>query len=74
MLRRRLQPSIHTRVSAICMFHSGIELTPTDGLAMIHRARLLLNPHATFELPAWASQVLGRFPEWTAASAARQSR
>lgn len=59
ILRRRLQPSLHTRVSAICLFHSGLEFTE-NGQAWIPRTKLILNPYAKHPLPGWISQQLSR--------------
>ena len=60
ILRRRLQPKLHTRVSAICLFQSGLEWT-TDGEAWIPHTKLLVNPHAKIPLPEWIVKQLNRF-------------
>ncbi len=60
LLRRRFQPTLHTRVSAICLFESGLEPT-ANGEAWIPRAKLLLNPHARLLLPSWATSNLTTF-------------
>ena len=60
LLQRRLQPNLHTRVSAICLFASGLETTP-DGEAWVPRVKVLANPHARLSLPAWIGRALGVF-------------
>ncbi len=57
LLRRRFQPQMHTRVSAVCLFGGGLLLTQT-GEAWLPQTKLLLNPHATLPLPAWIDAVL----------------
>jgi len=59
ILRRRFQPNLHTRVSAVCLFQSGHELTP-DGEAWIPETKLISNPHARFPLPAWIIDALAK--------------
>jgi hypothetical protein len=60
ILRRRLQPNLHTRVSAICLFRSGLGPSP-GGEAWIPRTKLILNTHAKHPLPDWIAQQLQRF-------------
>ena len=60
ILRQRLQPTLHTRVSAICLFESGLQGT-SDGEAWIPRTKLIVNPHAKRPLPDWIVQQLDRF-------------
>jgi hypothetical protein len=64
LLRRRLQPNINTRVSAIGLFHSGHETNELGAEEVVHRATLLTNEHARFPQPDWVVSALGRFPEW----------
>jgi len=52
LLRRRLQPTIHTRVSGICLFASGTELIST-GVGLLFTYRTIDNPHAVHPLPRW---------------------
>jgi len=60
-LRRRLRPKLHTRVSGICLFQSG--MVPTEkGEAWRPESRTLVNPNAPLQLPAWVVTNLGRFP------------
>lgn len=61
LLRRRLQPSLHTRISGICLWNGGFVLT-TGGNAWIPRARLLVNAHANLTLPEWIVEALRRYP------------
>ena len=60
LLLRRLQPNLHTRVSAICLFHSGIETTASGENVVIHMS-LIENTYALHKLPAWIIASLGRF-------------
>lgn len=60
LLARRFQPNQHTRVSAICLWLSGLEPTP-EGEAWIPQTKLLLNPHARHRLPSWIVRSLTRF-------------
>ena len=60
ILRRRLQPRLHTRVSAVCLFQSGLEPTP-DGEAWIPHTRIVSNSHAVRPLPNWIDEQLARF-------------
>ena len=57
LLVRRLQPQIHTRVSAILLFHSGIRSTD-EGEAIIPETRLIENVHAVHRLPEWLRDQL----------------
>jgi hypothetical protein len=59
IIRRRLQPNLHTRVSAVCLFASGLHWTEA-GEAWIPRTKLITNPHAKHPLPGWIGQELGR--------------
>jgi hypothetical protein len=52
VLKCRFQPTLHTRVSAACLFRSGHELTP-DGEAWVPEIKLIPNPHAALPLPPW---------------------
>lgn len=60
LLRRRLQPALHTRVSGVCLFTSGVCSTP-DGEAWVPRTKLIVNPHARHPLPEWVHPQLARF-------------
>lgn len=51
VIQRRFQPTIHTRVSAVCLFMPAVILTP-DGEGAVFQARLLTNPYSRFALPA----------------------
>jgi hypothetical protein len=60
-IERRFQPTLHTRVSAVCLFSSG--LLPTEqGEDWRVQCKLLLNPHATHPLPSWIVEQFQRFP------------
>lgn len=60
LLRPRLQPARHTRVSAIVLLQSGLVALP-DGEAWGHRARIIENDHARHRCPDWA---LHPFRHW----------
>jgi hypothetical protein len=61
LVERRLQPSINTRVSAVCLFSSGIQ--PTDqGEDWLPECKLIPNPYAIHTLPSWIVDQLQRFP------------
>jgi hypothetical protein len=59
ILRRRFQPNLHTRVSAVCLIQSGLETTP-DGEAWIPEVKVISNPHARIPLPKWITDGLSR--------------
>jgi hypothetical protein len=51
-IKRRFQPTQHTRVGGVCMFSSG--LVPTEGgEACLFETKLIPNEHANTALPAW---------------------
>lgn len=52
LLRRRLQPDVHTRVGGICLFAKGLELGRTS-LQLLFDFTTVENPHATQPLPRW---------------------
>ena len=60
LLGRRFSPSQHTRVSAICLWESGLEPTPS-GEAWIPRTKLILNRYARYGLPSWVAASLARW-------------
>ena len=60
LLVRRLQPTIHTRVSAICPFTTGIETTPAGQDSITHTS-LIDNAYALNRLPEWLRNSLNRF-------------
>ena len=57
ILARRFRPSIHTRVSGVCLFAPQL-LPMSDGLMWIPKVQLHLNPNARLALPAWVSASL----------------
>jgi hypothetical protein len=59
VLRRRLQPTQHTRVSMVCLFGSGYQLTP-EGEAWILETKLIPNPNARFPLSTWITDALSK--------------
>jgi hypothetical protein len=61
LIERRLQPELHTRVSAVCLFSSGI-WPSEEGEDWRVECKLILNPHARLPPPPWIAQQLQRFP------------
>ena len=59
LLLRRLQPNLHTRVSAVCLFHSGMETT-ARGEDVVTHTSLIENAHALNKLPPWIIASLRR--------------
>jgi hypothetical protein len=57
LIQRRFQPSIHTRVGAVCLF-SGGSILAEGGAVIVSQTKLLSNPHARTPLPAWISNGL----------------
>jgi hypothetical protein len=53
LLRRRFTPDSHTRVSGICLFHSGLVGTAGREEEWRLETKLILNPHAALPLPDW---------------------
>jgi hypothetical protein len=54
---RRLQPTIHTRVSGVCLFSGG--MAPVgDRYGWLLQTKLLTNPHAKFQLPSWIQSAI----------------
>lgn len=52
LLRRRLQPNVHTRVGGLCLFTKGIELGPTH-VQLLFDIVTIENRHAAQPLPRW---------------------
>jgi len=57
LLRDRLQPNMHTRVGAVCLFSAGVRSTDA-GLARPSITKVLVNPYARLPLPAWVETTL----------------
>jgi len=57
IIRRRFQPTIHTRVGGVCLFSSGLVPTP-DGEAALFNTKFVANQHARIPLPAWVRASL----------------
>jgi hypothetical protein len=57
LLRRRLQPNIHTRVGGICLFTNALELG-TTGLHTLFEFSTIENRHAVQPLPVWILEEL----------------
>ena len=60
LLARRLQPNLHRRVSAVCLFVSGMEST-LAGEDVVSHTSVVENPYSLHQLPAWLSAALRRF-------------
>jgi hypothetical protein len=60
LIRRRLQPTLHTRVGAVGLFMSGIHGTEA-GEAWIPEVVLIENSHARLPLPSWLLSRLESF-------------
>jgi hypothetical protein len=52
LLRRRLQPNVHTRVGGVCLFAKGTELGAM-GPQVLFNFGTVENPHAAQPLPPW---------------------
>ena len=62
LLRARLQPRLHARVSAVCLFQTFQESTAA-GEAVVPHARVIINPHARLPLSPWIAESLGRYED-----------
>jgi hypothetical protein len=60
LIERRLQPNLHTRVSAVCLISSGLYNAP-GGERWAPKTKLILNPFAHFSLPSWIHSQLEEF-------------
>jgi hypothetical protein len=60
LIQRRLQPTQHTRVSAVCLFTQAISLTG-DALKWQSTTRYIANRHARQLLPGWLETQLRSF-------------
>jgi hypothetical protein len=60
LIRRRFQPTINTRVSAVCLFAPSQTQTP-EGAAPLTQVKLLINPHARNPLPDSIGAALSKF-------------
>jgi hypothetical protein len=57
LIRRRFQPTVHTRVGAVCLFSAGNVLTER-GSAILSQTKFLMNLHAKNPLPNWIKETL----------------
>ncbi len=62
LLEGRLQPTQHTRVSAIYLFQSWMDPNPTGLEEWQVEARAIVNPHAAMPIPQWIITNLGQHP------------
>jgi hypothetical protein len=63
LIEPRFRPGMHTRVSAVCLFSSGVRASEhSDAWYWDVRTKLILNPHARFPLPQSIVEQLERFP------------
>jgi len=75
LIKRRFQPTIHTRVGGVALFAPRQILTG-DGMSGVVQTKLLLNPNAALPLPAWIGDTIvavGRKYEETTAKAMRDA-
>jgi hypothetical protein len=61
LIHRRFQPTIHTRVSAVCLFTSSVNSAESGGKWQ-PECKLILNPYARRPLPGWIVDQLEQFP------------
>ena len=62
LIRRRFQPAIHTRISGVVLFMSGVE-PGTAGERLQFYVKVISNPHATTTaIPEWIQDNLASFP------------
>jgi hypothetical protein len=61
LIERRLQPTMHTRVSAVCLFTSAIQPSES-GEQWRPECKVIINPHARNPLPGWIANRLALFP------------
>jgi hypothetical protein len=64
LILRRFQPTVHTKVGAVCLFSAGNMLTER-GFAKLSQIKLLTNSHAKTQGPEcedskWATRLLAR--------------
>jgi hypothetical protein len=57
LLRRRLQPNVHTRVGGICLFSNSVELGSTHHHKLFEFSTVE-NPHTAQPLPPWILEEL----------------
>ena len=62
LIQRRFQPTIHTRVSGVCLFEGGM-VPSNKGYDWLLHTKLITNPHAQFPLPVWVEAGLKRAGE-----------
>lgn len=62
LIEPRFQPTIHTRVSAVCLFSSGLHWRENAGEEWRAQAKLVINPYARIPLPKWITVQLERYP------------
>lgn len=62
LIQRRFQPTIHTRVSGVCLFEGGM-VPSNKGYDWLIHTKLITNPHAQFPLPVWVEVGLKRAEE-----------
>jgi hypothetical protein len=62
LVRRRLQPSVNTRVSAVALTMAAV-IPGEAGLGLVLACRTAMNPHARVELPDWLRANLEAWPQ-----------
>jgi hypothetical protein len=61
LIENSFQPTIRTRVSAVCLFSAAQRSTP-EGAIWQPLTKLVINPHGRHALPTWISEQLQHFP------------
>jgi hypothetical protein len=73
IIERRFQPTMHTRVGAVCLFMSG-QVGTADGEAIIFDGRLIVNKHARIALPTWVETTVQEIHnQWQGATRGSQT-
>lgn len=68
---RRFQPTLHTRVSGVCLFETGMG-PAAGGYDWFVRTKLITNPHAKAKLPQWLEDAISQAGETYEAAASGQ--
>lgn len=59
LIRRRFQPTLHTRVAGVCLFSQSFVLAEDgSGFASTSPTKMMTNPHAAMPLPPWVEPIL----------------
>lgn len=58
LIERRFQPSLFTRVGAVCLFSSGQGTDVHGRETWVRETKIIANPHARYPVPGWAMERL----------------